>query len=452
LIFVEADTRARVVNTTTDANVDVETGKSTEKKTNTSRIVTMDYLKGIAAFWFTLGHMMLYFNDGSWNSIMALVIIILDWLTVTLFLTLTVVGTMASINKKELSGKTKGMFTTAVQKSVFLLIVGMVINIVIDNHNPEKLDLWAVFGANMISVIALVQMFTYLLVKMKKWLRFVLLAVLVVLYPILLNACLVAIGFTDPGQLPVSASRLTTPGYIIYYLLFHQDAMAPTFEWLITAVLTSLVFEDFAKSASLSPNMEPVRTDVTRSVPDPHYSATKNLAIIGLLCVACSVLFGGFFLWTGISPSNMLYSWMHEGDQFSFYTAEGLPLFFVRHFPNYTAFNVGVLAVVYAALHHASAFRRKVLILQDTFVIAGQYSFSIFVYGHAFYLMFLKITIWQYIAICIPIAIAMLIAVRIWALKARGVGSLEWLLNMYMKGLAKLQKQDRRAISKQQEI
>ncbi len=427
--------------TTTAVNSEVAPGQSTITKAGASRITAMDYLKGVAAFWFTIAHMMMYFNDMSWMSIMATAIIILDWLTVTLFLALTVVGTMMSIKKKVASGTTKGMFMTAVKKSSFLLLVGLVMNIVIESMNAEKLGMWAVLGANMITVIGLVQMFTFLLVKMKKWLRLVLLVVIVVLYPVLLNACLVSIGFAGFGMLPVSASRLTTSGYIAYYLFFHMDAMAPMFEWLITAILASLAFDEFVNSAAISSRTNHMLDSISEGAPKPYTRATKNLAINGLLCVVCSVLIGGFLLTKGIGPSFIEYYFLHEGDQFSYYTADGLPLFLVRHFPNYTIFNVGILAIVYAALHHVSAFNRQKLPLQDTFVIAGQYSFSIFVYGHATFLLSLKLTVWQYIAICIPIGIAMLVAVRLWATRARGVGSLEWFMIIYMKGLDKLEKQ-----------
>jgi hypothetical protein len=428
--------------TTTTVNSELATGKPTNTKAGTSRIITMDYLKGVAAFWFTLAHMAMYFNDKSWMSIMGTAIIVLDWLTVDLFLTITVVGTMVSIKKKVASGKSKGMFATAVQKSVFLLIVGLIMNIVIDARNDQKIGIWLVFGANMISVIAIVQLFTYMLVKMKRWLRLVLLAAIFVIYPVLLNACFVSIGFPGYGVLTATASRLTTPGYIVYYLLFHMDAMAPLFEWLIVAILASLVFEEFARSAAIPSITEQDPQGLGNPV-DPNARATKNLAIAGLLCVACSVLFGGFLLTKGIGPSYAEYYYLHEGDQFSYYTPEGLPLFLMRHFPNYMVFNVGVLSIIFAALHHASAFQRKRLFLQDTFVIAGQYSFTIFVYGHASFLLGLSLTVWQYIVICIPIGVTVLAAVRVWARRARGIGSLEWLMVVYMQGLQRLEKRFR---------
>ncbi len=418
----------------------LEPKQSASTNAGSSRIITMDYLKGIAAFWFTIAHMMLYFNDKSWMSIMVTFIIALDWLTVDLFLALTVVGTMISIKKKEAAGKTKGMFSTAVMKSSFLLIVGLIINISVEARALYHVGIWCVFGANMITVIGLVQMFTYLLVKMKRWLRLVLLAVIIVIYPVLLNAIFVSVGFIGWGEMPITTARLTNPWYAAYYLLFDMDAMAPTFEWLITSILASLVFEEFARSTATSSTTGDSNQVVSGSTIDPHARATKNLAVAGLVCVACSLLFGGFLLTKGIGPSYVEYYFLHGGDQFSYYTPEGFPFFLVRHFPNYAAFNVGVLAIVYAALHHASAFERKRLFLQDTLVIAGQFSFSIFVYGHASFLLGLSISGWQFVVICIPIGVAVLVAVRLWARRARGIGSLEWFLGLYMLGLYRLGK------------
>ncbi|MBN2150992.1 MAG: hypothetical protein JW839_06090 [Candidatus Lokiarchaeota archaeon] len=404
------------------------------------RIVAIDYLKGIGALWFTLGHMMLYFNDGSWLSIMAVAIIALDWLTVTMFLALTVVGTMMSIKQKEAAGTTKGMLVSAVKKSTFLLIVGTVMNISIELYNAEKLGPWVLLGANMIFVIALVQLFTFVLMRLGKVPRVALLAALLVLYPVLLNVTLQAIGFNGYGEVPVSQGELANPAYVAYYLLFHMDAMSPTFEWLITATIASLVFEGFAEHVAREGREGRVSGALPGESGESRKGAVKHLAAMGMVCISAAILIGGFVMIKGVGPSYSEYYFLSAADQYSFYSADGLPLFIVRHFPNYTAFNVGILAMVFAALYYRTEFRSKNLAFQDTFVVSGQLSFSIFVYGHAFYLLFLRLSVWQYLALCVPIGLLMLVGVKLWARRARGIGSLEWLMGVYITAIGSLQR------------
>nr|MDO8117042.1 hypothetical protein [Candidatus Sigynarchaeota archaeon] len=406
-------------------------------KVGSDRIIAIDYLKGIAVIWFTLGHMMLYWQDGSWRTIVATCIIGLDWLTVNFFVAITVVGTMMSIYKKQETGKNKGMFISALEKSSFLLIVGEVLNVVIDLSNNYNWGVFHLFGANMISVIALAQLLTFGLVKISIRKKIVLLTLLSILYFILLKFSLDWLRYDGSGDLPVFGSDLTDPAYIFYFLLFFMDAMAPTMTWIIVAVLASIVFEHFSKlqaSQDINGDFLGQRTKPNTDVE----SFRRDLIVSGLVAIIIGVLAGGFILFRGIGPSADEYDYLVNDDPFRYYFLEGLPLIFIRHFPQYVFFNVGVLAIVFSAFVHHETISKKRFPLQKTIARAGRYSLTIFVAQHVLALIPLKISLVWYIVFAIPVILVVLIGIREWETRAKGKGTLEWFLSIYTYKISRL--------------
>ncbi|HME53687.1 MAG TPA: hypothetical protein VKM55_15780 [Candidatus Lokiarchaeia archaeon] len=412
-----------------------------------SRIIVLDYLKGIAAVWFTLGHTMMYYQDGSWETIMGISILLLDWLTICLYVTCTIIGTMLSIRQKEAAGNTHGMFKNAAKRSIYFFVVGEVFNIVIDATNKYKTGIWHVFGANMITVVACAQLFTYGLVKLDKRIRFFLAIALIILYPLFLDWCLAGITLTSDHQIIVSTSTLTTAPYIIYYLLFDMDAMMPTLSWLITAILTSVVFEEFI-NAHVKISM---KTNVGQGSINHRNkkltNALANLACFGIIAIFCSVIIGDIILSPGVSSSATEYGWVTNNDAFKFYSLGGLPLFLIRHTPLYLVYNLGVFAVAFSALHFRNVVHEKKVLLQNSMTQFGKYSFSVFVYGEILNFIPIKINLLEYLVICVPFVVILFIAVNLWASRGKGIGSLEWGMNLYSRFLDRLAKNNEKRVS-----
>ncbi len=402
-----------------------------------TRIITVDYLKGIAVIWFCLGHMMLYWRDDSWESLAALCIICLDWLTVTFFITTTVLGTMMSIYRKQETGTKRGMFRAAIVKASFLLIVGEGINLTIDLSYQYNWGAWHVFGANMISVIALSQLLTYGLVRLGLKARMILAAMLSVLYFILLKFSLDWLGYDGSGFLPVYGPDLANPAYVFYFLVFFMDSMAPTMTWLIVATLASIIFDKFSRNQASSDE----KTSIPRRGGKQSIETTsggRTLLVPGCTLVLLGMLAGGLILFRGIGPSALLYDYITNDDPFRFYLLEGLPLVLTRHVPQYALFNVGLLAIVFEMLYARERKPGTRFPFQEPVARAGKYSLTIFVAQHVLALFPLKIPLYMYVIIAIPVVFIIIIGIREWETRANAKGTLEWLLPMYTYKLSHL--------------
>nr|MDO8110773.1 hypothetical protein [Candidatus Sigynarchaeota archaeon] len=401
-----------------------------EKKQNSradegSRITAIDYLKGIAVIWFTIGHAIMYWENGTWRSIAALAAFVMDWTGPGLFIAFTMLGTMISIKKRELTGNTRGMFKNAFIKSTFLLIVGECLNLVIEVTSGNAFGIWHVFGANMITVVGLAQIFTYGLVKISNNHRILLFFGLVIAYPVLLLSCLTQIGYDGSGALPVTATLLVTPAHIVYYLLFYMDAMAPTVSWLIVAVLASIIFEGYSTRF--------VNSSITKNNARDKGNDSRRFALIGCVLVLLALAAGGFILTRGVGMSGWEYDFFVNDDPFRFYTLSGLPLIIVRHVPNYLVINMGILLIAFGLTRYLIDVKGYHLVGKDTIILLGKYSFSIFVYGHLLALIPIKLPLYTFVILVSGIIALILVLVKPWDRRAHGIASLEWLLVQYVK-------------------
>lgn len=411
-----------------------------EKSTDAGdRLVAIDYLKGIAVIWFTIGHIMMDWEDHTWRSLASIIALSLDWTGPGLFIAFTVLGTMISIHRRTMTGKTHGMFKNACIKSSFLLIVGEILNLAINAMSGNSLGIWHLFGANMITDIALAQLLTFGLVKISIKLRSILLIILCVLYPILLVACLNGIGYDGSGSIVLNSTVLNNPAYLAYYLLFYMDAMSPTMSWLITAFLASILFEGFTSHYVTTIGKKPDIQEQKRQA--------KKLIMVGCCTIVIAILASGFLIFRGLGMSGWEYDFLVTNDPFRFYTLSGLPLILVRHVPQCLVFNAGILMIAFGLLYYISVVQMKMLAWQVSLVRLGKYSFSIFLYGYAFALIPVKLPLYLFIPAGVVIIAMIIIVFRYWDTYAHCIGSIEWILGKYViyvsMGLKQLEKRSK---------
>src|SRR5271157_194510 len=396
-----------------------------EKSTDAGdRLVAIDYLKGIAVIWFTIGHNIMNWEDHTWRSLASIIALSLDWTGPGLFIAFTVLGTMISIRRRMMTGKTRGIFKNACIKSSFLLMAGEILNLAINAMSGNSLGFWHLFGANMITDVALAQLLTFGLVKISLRLRSLLLIMLCVLYPILLVTCLKGIGYDGSGSIALNPTVLNNPAYLAYYLLFYMDAMSPTMSWLITAFLGSILFESFTKYYTTSIGKQP---DI-----QAQKRHAERLIMAGCCTFVISILMGGFVIFRGLGMSGWLYDFLVSSDPFRFYTLSGLPLILVRHVPQYLAFNAGILLIAFGLFYYRSVVRRKKLAWQASVARLGKYSFSIFLYGYALALIPVKLPLYLFVPANVAIIAIIFIVFKFWHSRAHCIGSVEWILGKYV--------------------
>ena len=415
--------------------------RSTKKGKKSTRLDIIDYLKGIAVIHFTFGHLVLYWSfESNWIAIPGIIALVMDWAGPSLFISFTVIGTMISIRKKQLQHRTKGMFKNALIKFVYLFIVGEVMNIIIDVLNTvstgNSMGLWHILGMNMITAVAFAQLFVYLLVKLTRIQKLVLLLGLIVIYPVLLDYCLRGMNFGWGEFSDFNANDMTSLPYILYYLLFHLEAMAPTMAWVITTLTIVLVFDGFVKFYVITNQKE---ISVRKMMLLKSLYARKLFGL-GILLLIFSVVAGGYLITPGIAFSKQLYLFLIEPGIWNFWGIEGLPLIWIRHMPHYLLFNAAILVLVFTSLFFLHDIKNVNLPFKKYLSTFGIYSFSIFVYEHMFALIPIELyDIVSFSIVFLPLIFGLIIIVRKWHEKYKGIGSLEWGLGIWVTKVQTLQ-------------
>jgi len=402
------------------------------------RINAIDFLKGFAMFWIMFVHLGAYWNDNSWTSLWRIMWLFLDWLGPSIFISITVIGTMISIKKKELAGKTKGMGINALKKFSYLFLVGEIMNYIIDARNPTHLGAWHALGMNMITAVAFAQLSVYAFIKLSQRQRAFLLVILTAGFPLLFNYCAQGLNYNFYTMNNLAMEDLTTAPAILYYLLFYIPAMIPTYCWLILMLATMIVFNGFidfkVKIAFLmacSPNAS------MRLKQWQAYHANR-LFWIGVVIVILTIFMGGYALVDKSVAGTYVSLW--NTDPFRIWNLSGVPLFLYRNNPFSLFYFLGIFLMAFGACYHWRDMHRKSTRAETRTENFGRYSFTIFMYSTLFDLIPLHLPVIPFFALFTLMEFGLFLVFQVWNDKAGGIGSLEWLEKKYLLGLSMLEK------------
>ena len=389
--------------------------------------------------WITFTHLGEYWDDNSWRVIWRTVFVTMDWVGPTIFISLSVIGTTISIMKRKCLGKTKGMMIPALKKSSYLFFIGTVLNLMIELLYGHGLGAWLFIGMNMITAVAFAQLLTYGLVQLKTMHKLVLLLMLIIIFPLLFNYSLTGIDYDGNGEISPTMSNLTSLPMILYYVLFHMASMISTFSWVICAVLTSLVFQDFIKFHVKAAFLQGTSEMVDKDLHGWRKYYWRRLVLLGIICILFTILYGGFMTFPGISFTRGVYEDLSRpGGLFQLLNLDGVPLFFYRHTPHYVLYNFGIFSIAFGLFYYIKDFKNKRFFGWDLTSKFGRYSFPIFIYSHGFALIPLRLSFLPFMVIFIPLLVGLLYFVRYWDKRWDGKLSLEWALGKYLYLLARI--------------
>lgn len=409
------------------------------------RVHTFDFFKGFAMLLIYWVHAAGFWNDGSWVSVYRVGYIFVDWIGPSLFVSLSVIGTLTSIKQRVAAGKggTKALVLDAFKKFSFMFAVGTIMNVSLELDKGSTNVAAMLMGMNMITAIAFVQLFAVVLYKLSRNVRIVVLLVLVALYYPLLGWCLGGLPVTPGGAVIIDASTATTAHGLLYFLLFDFDMMIPTFSWVVVSLMASIAFDGFTTFTATSLRGGRWSPEVFRSWQAFH---ARKLLVAGAMILLAVFLLGGFVLSPGISFSRGVFLGLTNGDAYSFWTLPGIPLFLARHVPHYLAYNFGLFTVVFSLFYTWLDVRGTRGRVVRTIEVFGVYSFSTFVYGYAFALIPVKFSFGTFWIFFVLVLGGLVVGVWAWNRWAGGILSLEWGMKTYMRALAVLEKQKKKRL------
>lgn len=270
-------------------------------------------------------HLGAYWNDNSWESLWRIIWLFLDWLGPSIFISITVIGTMISIKRKELAGKNKGMGLNALKKFSYLFIVGEIMNYIIDMMNPKQLGPWQILGMNMITAVAYAQLLVYAFIKLSQRQRFILLVILIMGFPVLFDYCVQGLNYDFNIMINLGMDDLTTVPAILYYLLFYIQAMIPTYSWLILMLATMIVFNGFIDFKVKTTMVAAYHPNALLKLKQWHAYHVNRLFWLGFILVTLTIIMGGYALVDKSFAGTYIGLW--NDDPFHIWNLPGIPLF-----------------------------------------------------------------------------------------------------------------------------
>ncbi|MHA1679978.1 MAG: hypothetical protein ACTSUE_03155 [Promethearchaeota archaeon] len=418
----------------------MEKQPTTLKKDN--RLVALDILKGFSIVYIIFEHFGMWWGDSTWRSLWRAQVMFMDWAAPSLFVIASALGTMISIGKKVARGTQRGMFRRFLPKFVYFLIMGEILNVFIECMNPYKLGSWALLGMNVITAISFQQLLIYGLIKLSIKGKVIILFSLTILYYILFPFCIDGMGFdVNERVFPLTAAEISTSlPHFLYFMLFHMSAMSPTLTWMITTVLSLIVFKDFVDY--ITGCIGKPRTTTGRNVLHEYHA--KKLVTKGLVLLFLTLMFGGIWILSkGIEINRGTYLDFHNGDMFNFWPFEGHPLIWQRHVPHSLFYNVSIFMIVFGTIFYWADVKQRTTRFRGTMLILGRLTFSLFVYSHifgAFPAWFFpdRLPLLPTTVISVPLLLLTIYLSKIWMEKAKAIFSIEWGYIMYLKALSHL--------------
>ena len=373
-----------------------------------NRINTLDFMRGVSMFFVFYTHFAINWNTSDWTSWCLFQWTVLDFMGITSFTGLSVLGTMIACFKRKEKGDLRLLPASTLLRALYLFILGQFLNIAAQWYMGVDL----IFASNILFAIAIFSILTPLILKLNYKTRFLFAGAIIILYYPFLNWAFS--GLTEAGitALQITLANMGDPRVVVYYFLFDHAMMTPLFPWLIIPFFMTTIFESLIKALNHG-DFQVISHEL------------KKIAVIGALIIACSIAVG--------FPLTRGYSWW-EVDQLTtpgfFFTwpIHAVPLFYDRNTINMIVFNIGSFCIVFFMIGYVQLIWKKRFPWEDKMANFGRLSLTGFMLSElAYALGFIKLPLFLFYAIFIPLFILIVNAFWYWSNTLKGKFTLEWL-------------------------
>jgi hypothetical protein len=372
----------------------------------TDRLPTIDFMRHISMFFVFYTHFMINWHAPEWDSWIILQWTLLDFLGITSFTGLSIIGNMMSYYKRREKGDTRLFTPGSWVRVLCLYAIAVPMNLVAQGYMGPI----CLLAGNVLTIIAVFSLLTPLVLQMRWEARAIVLAMLLVLhYPLVSWAWggLVDAGITAEG---ITMASIADPRVFAYYVLFDHGVTAPLFTWLPIVFLVTTVFERFVKTQG-------------KLSKDGLSRELGRIALIGAIIVVTSALAGSTPT-QGYIPGELA-NLTHPGFIFT-WPVDWLPMFLVRNSGSMVVYNFGMFCLTFFVFGSIQLVHGKRFPAQEKLMNFGKLSLTGFLLSHIPYAFHLELPLWTFYAIFIPIYIAIVEVFWLWTTRARGVGSVEW--------------------------
>ncbi|MBN2150991.1 MAG: hypothetical protein JW839_06085 [Candidatus Lokiarchaeota archaeon] len=383
-------------------------------RTRPDRLTAIDTLKGVSMIMIFYCHFAWVWRADTWIAFSRLQWMVLDFFGPTMFVAMSIVGSMASYQKEVASGGKPRHTRRSLVRISYLFAVGEVMNAV----SVGFLGIWHVFAWNVITTIAIFSLLMPYIARLNVKTRLFLIACVMILYYPLVDLAMASMRAANIDFAIIQPQHLQDPATLCYVLFFHHGMMSPLIPWIMLPLCISIVFDPLVSKYA------------TASAAEIH-AELKKIAAIGAIMIAGAIalglnLSGGF----GIGPVNEIYNPTDTFFHWPF--PEGVPAFFVRHTPQYMFYTLGIVFVFFSGVCEWQLVRGRRLKWDDKINNFGILSLTGFTMSHAGFLFpWIRLDVIPFFIVFIPILLGFVYSFWLWTNRCRAALSLEWFMGMY---------------------
>jgi len=379
------------------------------------RILTIDTMKGMSMVMILYCHFGWGWRGADWFVFFRFQWLVLDFFGPIMFLTMSVLGVMAS-HTDELARGIPVRYTPAeLLRILALFLIGEIINI----FNLWYLGVFHLTAWNIITAIAMVSLLIPYILRLKPWAKILLVAGIVVVYFPLVNWLLYPMNAAGVTHDDITMDLIMAdPRTTIYWLFFHHGQMAPMFSWLIVPLIVSIIFT-------------PLMSTYKSMDASALHEEMKRIGLAGLIMLVGGIAFG-FQLFPGFAPYIRTEMNMPGDMYFHWPWPEGIPYFLTRHVPQYLFYMLGIVLIVFSLLGELQLVRGR-LSGKSNVNALGKLSLTAFIMSHV-PLIFQGIDLPMpvFFLIFIPLLAIILYFFGVWTNRFDARGSIEWFIGVFV--------------------
>ncbi len=379
------------------------------------RLNSIDILKGMSCLMLFYWHLALAWHTPDWGGIFNWTQIILDWLGPSMFVMMSVVGTMMSQariqGRLSMSGQKIGLKNLYSSDSLFKTAYLFIVAVFFNSFNFWNQGIFFPFATNIVLFIAIFNLVTPILMRIHCAWKIAAIVVLSVTFLPFFIWCYG--GMVDHNLQLIDYSVWQAPGdvrVLLYYLLC-DARLEPVYSWSILGILASIGFDGFSRAVQ-GGDKEATRKGLIR------------LRNIGLACIAIGIV-GSFLVYqpdTINDLTNNFYPDIHTN----------LPLFLIRHMPQYHFYSVGIISLIFYLVCKKQIIDGYKFPWENKMTAFGQMSLTAFLMSFIGFVIHIQMSLLVFAVFFAIFAVGIVYLFWLWSTKARGFGSFEWLRDRFV--------------------
>ncbi|MHA1683632.1 MAG: hypothetical protein ACTSUE_22020 [Promethearchaeota archaeon] len=377
------------------------------------RICTIDYMKGFSMILIFALHMGWLWLREEAVAFTRLLFLVFDFFGPSMFVTLSVVGSIIGFYKRKRKGIKYLLTTHQILKASFLLIIGELLNLM-------NIDMggWHILSWNVISFVGILTLLIPFILNLDWKVRLTILILIVFSYYPFYNWCLGGVSQAGVDVFSLTPELFDDPRVLVFYLLFNPENMTPAYSWFIVPFMTSLVFERFIKA----------------NVDKDRRKMIQHLRVIGwggVVTLSLGIIFGIQLVDPVNFNPNIMDQLTNTVCWYSWPFPSGIPVIWIRHTPQYLFYNFGLLSIMFLFYSYREVVYAKKFWWQEKMCIFGVLSLTGFLLSSIGVLIPIKMTFVAFWLFFFPYIVVIIYVFWYWSAKHKAFMSFEWIMIAY---------------------